>query len=123
MPSASYTLKEQDTATDVVFTLVGNTPTGAEYKVVSRSLALPQNLKLTFVLGNPGARGNDHVKIQFNNTIADADAVSHTGSVTIDLSIPRNSAWTTTDSEDLLAFVANLLTTARIPYFADAMAA
>lgn len=123
MASATYTLKEHDGVTDVVFSLVGNTADGAVYRVSSRALSLPQGMDIQMQIGNPGAKGNDHIKIIIRNVVRNATtgAVS-TGSVTLDLSVPRDSAaWTDTDSQDLLAFVANFLTSGRRESLVDAL--
>jgi hypothetical protein len=112
MPSASFTLTEQDTVTDVVFTLAGSTSKGAIYKVTDRSLALPQTLEFTNNIGNPGSKGNDHVVVSLKNTVQNGDTgLVSTGSLKMDLSIPRDSAWTSTDTEDLMAFLVDLLGT------------
>lgn len=121
MASASYTLDKLDNTT-TVFTLVGNTIDGAEYRDSSRSLGLPQSVKITTKVGNPGAKGNDHVIVVISNVIQNSvtGAVS-TGSVTMDLSVPRDAEFTDTMSKDLLAYLQSFLSDARIANLADAL--
>lgn len=117
MASASYTVKEYDDTTDIVYTLVGNTNVGAAYRDSSRSLALPRSLDISFQIGAPGAKGNDHVKTvvkdsRLNSTTGEVS----TAQVSIDVSLPRDSdVWSDTDSKDLFASVLqHLFTDARI---------
>jgi hypothetical protein len=120
MASASYTLDRLDD-TDQVVTLVGNTNRGAEYRDTTRALSLPYSLTIENQVGNSGAKGNDHVKIKISNTVADADGVTAVGSISVDLSIPRNTGWTGTNSDDLLAVLASFLSDARIASLGDAL--
>lgn len=118
MAASSYSL-DNLANTAVVFTQAGATATGAQYKVTSRTLQLPETLTIDFKIGSTGSKGNDHAVIKISNTVADSNGVAATGSVTVDLSIPRNSGWTGTDSDDLLAFVQAFLTDARLANIAD----
>lgn len=121
MAASSYTLKDIAVA-DVVFSLTGATANGAEYKLATRSLALPLTLGIAFNLGAPGSKGNDHLLVTFKDTVENSSTgVISTGSVKVDVSVPRDGGWTTTKTEDLMAYVASLLSAARIPNIADAI--
>jgi len=120
MASASYTLDKLDNTT-TVFTLAGSTGRGAEYKLTSRALSLPLTLKIDFQVGATGSKGNDHLIVTIANTVQDSSGVIGTGSVKIDVSVPRNSGWTGTDTDDLLAYVQSFLSDARLASIADAL--
>lgn len=123
MASASYTIKEFDGTTDVVFSLVGNTNVGAEYRNATRALSLPQSMEFAIQIGAPSAKGNDHLKMTIKDTrLNSTTGLVSTGSVTVDVSVPRDAdAWTDTDSKDLLAFVRNMFTDARIVSLIDGL--
>lgn len=120
MASGTHTLVELDDVTNVVYTLIGQTDKGSFYKNRDRSLALPQTLNFDFNIGNPGSNGNDRLKIALANSIQNSSTGQvKTGSLKIEVSVPRDSEWTTTDTEDLLAQVVDLLTNANIAVIAD----
>lgn len=121
MASASYTLTKLDNS-EVVFALVGSTPTGAEYRVSSRSLGLPLFLKIATKIGNPGSKGNDHVIVTIGDVVQNSTtgAIS-TGSVVMDVSVPRDGEWTDTMTQDLLAYLQAFITDARIANLSDAV--
>lgn len=122
MASATLSLNDH-AATPVVFSLVGNTSDGAIYRLTSRALALPLELKFQYKLGNPGSDGNDKVIV----VISDSRRNTTTGKVStgrlyMELSAPRDTtAWVDGSSEHLFAYIANLLTSANRAFLADAV--
>lgn len=122
MASASITLKDKADA-NIVYTLVGNTDRGAAYRNAARALGLPQSLDVAFNIGNAGSKGNDRISITLRNTVVNSTTgLVSTGSVSIVLSIPRDTAaWSETDSEDLLIQLQDLFTDANAALFADAI--
>lgn len=112
MSSETHVLKEMDNTTDVTYTLAGQTDKGAQYRVSSRSLGLPQSLGFSFNIGNPGSKGNDKVTVALKNTVQNSSTgLVSTGSLTATLSIPRDSEWTDTDSQDLIHQLKELFVT------------
>lgn len=111
MASSTITLKDKADA-NVVYDLVGQTPTSAVYTNSDRTLGLPEKLTFTYKVGAPGSKGNDRIMCKLENCVEDGDGLVSTGSVTVTLSVPRNSAWTTTFSEDLLIQLQDLFTDA-----------
>lgn len=121
MASATITLKNLADA-NVVYSLVGSTATGALYKDVSRSLALPRTLEFQYNVGNPGAKGNDHLRIILKDTVQNSSTgIISVGSLSIDVSVPRDSAWTQTFTEDLMAALVPLFVDANCATIADAI--
>lgn len=122
MSSSTHVLTELDDVTNVTYTLAGQTSNGASYKNKDRALSLPQTLEFAYNIGQPTAKGNDKLNITLKNSVQNGttDLIS-TGSLKIVVSVPRDSAWTQTDTEDLLAQVVDLLTNAKIADIADAM--
>jgi hypothetical protein len=119
MASATITLKDKADA-NIVYTLVGQTDRGATYRNATRALGLPQSLSFSYNLGAPGALGNDRINITLRNSVQNGDTgLVSTGSVSIQLSIPRDSAWTTTDTEDLLIQLQDLFADANAEDIAD----
>jgi hypothetical protein len=121
MGSATITLKDKADA-DIVYTKVGETDKGATYRNASRTLGLPQSIGFSFQIGAPGAKGNDRINIVLKNSVVNSDTgLVSTGSCSIQLSVPRDSEWTTTDSEDLLIQLQDLFTDANAALLADAI--
>lgn len=121
MASATITLKDEADA-NVVYTQVGQNETSALYKDATRELALPRTLRFQFKLGNPGAKGNDQIIMKLNNSVENATSgLVSTGSVSVVLSIPRDSAWTNQMSEDLLIQLQDLFADANSIALADGL--
>jgi hypothetical protein len=119
MASSSITLKDKADS-NIVYTLVGSSNNGAEFRNADRALGLPQSLSFQFIIGNPGAKGNDKVVMKLQNVVQNSSSgVVSTGSVKIELSVPRDSEWTTTDTEDLLIQLQDLFADARVATIAD----
>jgi len=122
MASSTLTLQENDETTDVVFALVGSNSSGAAYKVAARSLNLPQTLDFNYAVGAPGAKGNDKLTITIRNSVENSTSgLVSTGSAKVILSVPRDSAWTDTDTADALHQLADLFTSARNVLISDAL--
>lgn len=119
MASATHTLKEED-ETNVVYTLVGQNENGALYKDATRELGVPRELQFSMKIGNPQALGNDQIISKLRNTVENSTTgKKSTGSVSIVLSVPRDSAWTNQMSEDLLIQLQDLFTDANSILLAD----
>jgi len=118
---ASTTLSLKDEAeTAIVYSLVGQTPDAAVYRNVNRSLALPQSLDFKFKLGSPGAKGNDKITVTLRDTVQNSTTgVVSTATLAINVSIPRDDAWTEQMTQDLLIQVQDLLSDANSISLAD----
>lgn len=113
MASATHTLTENDTTTSIAYSLVGSNANGASYKNATRSLALPQTLDFSNSIGSPGSKGNDKLTITLKNSVENGTSgLVSTGSAKLIVSVPRDSAWTATDTADLLYQLHTLLDTA-----------
>jgi hypothetical protein len=110
LSSASISPKYGDTET-VTYGLVSDNAAGAKWQVSGRSLGLPKTLELNRKVGAPGAMGNDHVILRFSQTEANTETGKiATGSVTLDVSIPRDVATITQAMmNDLLGMLSSLL--------------
>jgi len=110
MPSSSLT-PYKASATQITYGLVGSSPTGAKWLVSGYGLGVPRTLEQTLKVGAPGASGNDHVILR----LSQSDENSTTGKIatanlTLDISIPRDSATVTpTEIVELLGILSSLL--------------
>lgn len=121
MPSATLTLHNRAGA-NVVYTLVGQTSNGAEYKDATRSLALPRTLSFQFILGTPGSLGNDKIVVTFRDTVQNATTGKVvTASAKLEMSAPRDSAMTETFLQDILCEAAHLLVDANVDLIVDGL--
>lgn len=121
MASSSITLTDEADA-NIVYTLVGQNENSAFYKNTDRELSLPQELRFQYKLGNPGSKGNDQIICKLKNTVEnDTTNLISVGSVTVTLSVPRDSAWTNQMSEDLLIQLQDLFADANAIKLADAV--
>lgn len=119
MPSATQVLGNVGAETET-YSLVGNTSSGALYKVATRPLALPKTMEFKFSLGTPGSLGNDRLAIIFQ----DAQQNEDTGKISVitaklELSVPRDIASSETAASDLLSNIASLLTDGNIASIYD----
>jgi hypothetical protein len=73
------------------------------------SLAAPRIIDVKLDVKAPGVTGNDRVEVSLKHTVLDADNLPHTGSVTVKLSMPRVSEWTTEYTVSLLKQAADYL--------------
>jgi len=123
MAALTYTLQTLADA-NVVLTEQGRTPTGSIFKDTLRGLSVPQTLKLDFKVGAPGALGNDKILLTLSNSVANSAGNSPTvvtGSLKMEVSIPRASVWTATFTNDLMAELVSFLTDGRIANLTDAL--
>jgi len=119
MASATHTMTNYDASTDTQ-TLVGHTTTGSAYKDVTRTLGLPKSLETSFKIGSAGAKGNDKAIISMRNSVLNATSgLISTGTAKIELSIPRDTAWTEAMSKNLLANVCLFCSNANIDKIVD----
>lgn len=73
------------------------------------SLAAPRIIDVKLDVKSPGLSGNDRVEVSIKHTVLDSDNLPHTGSVTVKLSMPRVSQWTTAHTVSLLKQAADYL--------------
>lgn len=73
------------------------------------SLAAPRLITNSFDIKAPGVQGNDRVHSNLRQVILDSENLPHTGSCTIQLSIPRTSGWTVAHTVSLLKQAADYL--------------
>lgn len=110
MPSSSLT-PYKTSAGQVTYSLIGSSPTAAKWSVSGYGLGVPRILEQTLKVGAPGAAANDHVIVR----LSQSDENSTTGkiataNVTLDVSIPRDSATiTSTEIVELLGILSSLL--------------
>lgn len=94
---------------DTTFTLASTRATGALYKMTSRSLSQPFTIEFKFLLGAPGAKGNDRLAIICSNTLLDAVGVAQTATCKMEISVPRSAVFASPVPEDMLMHVATIL--------------
>jgi hypothetical protein len=121
MASASITLVNEADA-NVVYSLAGQSESGATFKDVTRSLALPRTLNFEYNLGAVGSKGNDKLVV----TLQDAKLNETSGEVKslrarLEVSVPRDDAIVQQDIVDILCQLTSLLTDARNNNIADSV--
>jgi hypothetical protein len=105
---------------NVVLTLIGQTSAGAVYKLATRTLSTPFQLEYVYKIGAPGAKGNDKIIFTLRDTLNNATTgLHHTGSVKVEVSIPRDSVYTEVKSKDLFSYAASILSDANIALLVD----
>lgn len=121
MPTSALELLKPNGTDHTDYLLVGSTAKGASYKDPSRSLALPLTLDVSVLSGPVGSKGNDHVKVKLASAIVGAgtSAPVVVGSVTLDISIPRDANWTDSMMLDLLANLRDYLDNGNITFLVD----
>lgn len=93
------------------FALVSTDKNGSVYRVAGRDLATPRQLEIIRKIGPTGAAGNDHITLKLthvgkNSTTAKISA----GSVTVDISCPRDTAAVSKgDMQAILSIISSLL--------------
>jgi hypothetical protein len=96
--------------TPVTYTLTGSTNRGAEYRNMASSLAEPQSVMFTISVGGPSSKANDKVVISAREIALNGDdGTTAVGTARLEVSIPRNAAWTGDKTQDLMATIASLL--------------
>jgi len=102
-PATLSWLEHSETAGKVC-TLINTTPDGAIYRDLTRSLSLPFSVEFQYKIGAPGAKQNDHMIVLVKDSVVNSTTgVVSTASMRMDLSIPRDTTWTTTMSENILS--------------------
>lgn len=80
-------------AVSVSFSLVSTSATGASYQASGRDLSLPYKVQIDRKIGPSGAAANDHVVMKISRIEKNVTTAKlATGSVQIDISVPRDSA-------------------------------
>jgi len=98
-------------ASTVTLTKVGDGLNQVEHRDLTRSLTTPLVLRQQAKLGQPGSKGNDHVLIKISDSVANGDTGEIvTGSISCDVSIPRDAAYTAQHTEDLVCNLRSFLT-------------
>lgn len=121
MASATIVLKTYADA-NVTFTNAGQTSNGAVYKDSTRALSLPRTLEFSYGIGNPGAKGNDRLTVTIKDSVQNSTTgLVSTGSIKVELSVPRDATWTETMTKDLMGFLQELFVNANIDAIADGM--
>lgn len=108
MASATLTTKNNSDV-DVVLTLVDQGKGYAQYKSTARVLSQPLALTLQYKIGEPGAKGNDHLIVSLKDTRANTDGSLCTCIATLDVSVPRGDGWASGLTEDVLNELTHLL--------------
>lgn len=121
MASATIVVKNYADA-NVTFTAAGSTPTGAIYKDSTRALSLPRTLEFSYQIGNPGAKGNDRLTVTIKDSVQNSSTgLVSTGSIKVEVSVPRDATWTETMTKDLMAYLQDLFVNGTIDSIADGM--
>lgn len=104
MPSSTFVLN------GVTYNLVAQSSNGATYKNAARTLGLPQTLEFQYNVGNPGQKGNDRLNITLRNAVNNSTTgVVSVGSLSIVISVPRDSAWEDGFTEGIIDAASDLL--------------
>lgn len=100
-----------NTATLVKYTKRANDGMDIQYVGTNTgdSLAAPRLIDVKLDVKAPGVNSNDRVEVSIKHTVLDSDNLPHTGSVTVKLSMPRVSEWTTEYTISLLKQAADYL--------------
>jgi len=110
MASSSITPYKTNAATQA-FALQSTSASGATFIVTGRSLANPHFIQITRKIGPSNSMANDHVIVRISLTDPNATTLKPvTGSVTLDISIPRDNATVTlAEMTEELGLLASLL--------------
>lgn len=76
----------------------------------SSTLAAPELISVKFDIKQPGTRGNDRIHGTIRKVVLDSENLPHTGSVTVQVSIPRDPSWSPADTVSLLKQAAGYFT-------------
>jgi len=113
MPASTIVLHDHASA-NTTFTLVGATSKGATYRDSTRSLSLPRSLDFQYNIGVPGSKANDKLVVVSRDTVINSNTgLVSTGSCKIEISVPRDSAWTANSTKDVMSFISGLLSSAQ----------
>lgn len=105
----TFTVKKSDGTTDVVYSLQGSSPDGANYIDATSTLAAPRVLKVSHALKGIGSSGSDRHTVLAQAVVLDANNVPHIMSASFTWTIPRAAVATETLSKDVLAAMVNYL--------------
>jgi len=109
MSSSTLTLY-RDATHSIVYSLASQGKDLVEYRNSNSTLSEPQKITVTKKIGAANSKANDHVVIRAEDTGTNATTgLKSTGSVVIDISIPRDTAAVTSDDVgNLLEYVCSL---------------
>lgn len=111
MAQSSFIVADSS-ATDKTFILQTTSSNSNTYIDTSSTLTLPSAAEISHDLRPAGANGTDRHLVKFRLTVKDAETGEvATALASLQLSIPRHSAVTSTVCEDLVAFVTNYIST------------
>lgn len=119
MPSSTHVVTERDGTTNVTLSLTGQDVSSAEYRDLTSGLASAQTMSFALTVGPSSSKSNDRFSAKLMRPVTDANGIQYVGSVEVKLSTPRTTVWTGTDTDDLLAFIASLLTQAKRDLIGD----
>jgi len=111
MPASSIALHNHDDSLCTV-TMIGTTGTSIAYRDITLPLSAPHTLDVTTKFGDPSSKANDKVTLTDRLVKINATTgVVAVGSATLSLSVPRDSVWTLTDTENLITHIGYYLGT------------
>jgi len=111
MPASSIALHNHDDSLCTV-TMIGTTGTSIAYRDITLPLSAPHTFDVTTKFGDPSSKANDKVTLTDRSVKINATTgVVAVGSATLSLSVPRDSVWTLTDTENLITHISYYLGT------------
>lgn len=100
----SITVTKSNGSTDVVYTLTEQKGTQLNFSNISAGLTEPETLRIQHFMRPPGAKGTDRHQIVFQKAIVEDTTNNYLiGSISILVSVPRSTEFTTTMVKDLMA--------------------
>lgn len=121
MASTQITLKDL-ADNSIVYHQIGSSASGASYRDTTRALSTPRTLDFDTKIGNPGSKGNDKVKVVLRDSVQNSGSgLTSTASAVLEISIPRDSAWTSAMTADLIAQLQELVKDANAQILASAL--
>lgn len=94
----------------ITLTKTGESMSQVEHKDLTRAIATPLSLVQTAKIGQPGTLGNDHIIIKASDAVSNTETGrTVVGSITVDVSIPRDAVFTAQHTEDLVCMVRSFL--------------
>lgn len=118
MASSTIALNDH-AAVSNTFTLRGQSSLDASYIDTDTTLAFPLGFTVKHTVPPVGSKANDRHVITFSQSVATSSGGVATGSVKVEISMPRDSAFTEVMMRALCAYTANYLTDARVQNLVD----
>lgn len=105
----TFTVKKDDLTTNVVYSLMGNSSSDAQYIDASGNLSAPRKLTVSHQLKSVGSKGSDRHQVLVQHVYLDTLGVSQVISANFTLSVPRSAFVTDTVVLDAIAALVNYL--------------